>query len=71
MRTATIWHFLTHESGATTVDWVVLCAACIGLTLAMLSTMDGATSSVAAQIETVLTSVEVAAIGPVGSDGNN
>ena len=38
-----IWSFIARDEGAVTVDWVVLCAAVIGLTVLISSAMqDGA-----------------------------
>ncbi|GAB4274008.1 MAG: hypothetical protein Kow0013_28000 [Pararhodobacter sp.] len=48
------------------MDWVVLAGACIGLTVAMLSTMNGSTTSVATEIETVLGDVQVTGIATLG-----
>ena len=60
--------FLSDELGATTVDWVVLSAACIGLALTMMSTMNGSTSSVASALGTSLGSVTVAPLGTLGGE---
>lgn len=67
MRTA-LHHFWTDETGATTVDWVVLTGGVIGLTLAMLLTMNGSASSVAADLETVLESVDVVELETLGRE---
>lgn len=58
--------FLTDETGATTIDWVVLTGGCVALALIMMTTMNGAVSSVAQDMETVLTSVEVVQLDPGG-----
>jgi Flp pilus assembly pilin Flp len=58
--------FWTDDSGATTVDWVVLTAAAIGLTLAMMLTMNGSISTVAGEMETVLGNVGVVELDDLG-----
>ena len=57
---------LTDESGAVTVDWVVLTGAMAAMAVIMISTMNGETSSVANEIETVLTDVNVTQISDIG-----
>ena len=42
--------FLNDESGAVTVDWVVLTAAIVGLGIAVLTTVGGATDDYADDI---------------------
>jgi len=54
------------QSGAVSTDWAVLTGAMVAMTLIMMATMNGESSSVADEIETVLTDVEVAQIGDVG-----
>ncbi|MBS9715574.1 hypothetical protein ACFFUT_18845 [Pseudohalocynthiibacter aestuariivivens] len=44
MLTEMIKNFCTNESGAITVDWVVLTAAIVGLSIAIMVTVGGATS---------------------------
>tara|TARA_R110002073_G_scaffold65745_3_gene163996 strand:+ start:9249 stop:9455 length:207 start_codon:yes stop_codon:yes gene_type:complete len=65
MRSA-IRQALTDESGAVTVDWVVLTGAMAAMAVIMISTMNGETSSVANEIETVLTDVDVTQISDIG-----
>ena len=43
-------NFKNDESGAVTVDWVVLTAAIVGLGLAVLSSVSGGTTSLANKI---------------------
>ncbi|MCL4676810.1 MAG: hypothetical protein KJZ59_12550 [Pararhodobacter sp.] len=57
---------LIKEDGAVTVDWVVLTGGAAALAIAMMSTMNGETSDIAAEIESVLVDVDVATLGPVG-----
>ena len=42
--------FLNDESGAVTVDWVVLTAAIVGLGIAVLSSVGGGTTDLAESI---------------------
>ena len=42
--------FLADESGAVTVDWVVLTAAIVGLGIAVMATVTSSVSNVAADI---------------------
>ena len=65
MRSA-IRQALTDESGAVTVDWVVLTGAMAAMAVIMISTMNGETTSVANEIETVLTDVDVTQISDIG-----
>ena len=46
--------FLNDESGAVTVDWVVLTAAIVGLGIAVLSSVGGGTTELAGKISTSL-----------------
>jgi len=63
---ARVTSFLFDETGATTIDWVVLTGGCMALAIIMLTTMNGATSSVADDMETVLTNVAVADLSQAG-----
>ncbi|MCP3972761.1 MAG: hypothetical protein GY717_21060 [Rhodobacteraceae bacterium] len=51
-----IKNFHRNEDGAVTVDWVVLTAAIVGLGIAVLTTVGGATDDYADQIGTHLSS---------------
>jgi Flp pilus assembly pilin Flp len=42
--------FLNDESGAVTVDWVVLTAAIVGLGIAVLTSVGGGTTSLASKV---------------------
>ena len=46
--------FLRDDDGAITVDWVVLVAAVIGLTVAVMPLLNGGTQSLASEISTHL-----------------
>ncbi len=58
--------FLLNEDGSTTVDWVILTGASAALAVIMMSTMNGDTTSIAQEIETTITDVEVVTIGSIG-----
>lgn len=51
--------FLNDESGAVTVDWVVLTAAIVGLGIAVLMSVGNGTTSLADKISTSLATAEV------------
>ncbi|WP_138935207.1 hypothetical protein [Roseovarius arcticus] len=55
--------WLRDESGAVTVDWVVLTAAVVGLGLAATLSARTGIDSLAGQIETVVEAIEVANSG--------
>lgn len=52
--------FARGESGAISVDWVVITAAIMGIALAVLNTMGGATHDYAEAIETTMDSKGIA-----------
>ena len=58
--------FARDESGAVTVDWVVLTAAIVGLGLAVISSVRTGTSNLATDIQTSLTGATVATLGELG-----
>ena len=51
--------FKRDEDGAVTVDWVVLTAAIVGLGIAVLASVRGATSNVTAKISSQLESTTI------------
>ena len=51
--------FLNDESGAVTVDWVVLTAAIVGLGIAVLTSVGGGTTTLAGKISDSLAAGEV------------
>jgi Flp pilus assembly pilin Flp len=55
--------FLNDEDGAVTIDWVVLTAAIVGLGIAVLAAVGGATSDLAGEIEAKIDTVTVSANG--------
>jgi Flp pilus assembly pilin Flp len=54
-----VYSFLAGESGAITVDWVVLTAAIAGLGLAVVGVVSGGLENIATEIGTHLASQEV------------
>ncbi len=51
--------FLNDESGAVTVDWVVLTAAIVGLGIAVLTSVSGGTTALADKVSTHMSSQDV------------
>ena len=58
--------FLADDSGAVTVDWVVLTAAIVGLGLAVITSVRTGVQSLGTDIQTSLTSASVATLGTLG-----
>ena len=56
--TALIKNFAKSESGAVTVDWVVLTAAIVGLGLAVMSVVSGGVENISGDISTTLTNTD-------------
>ncbi len=52
--------FFADESGAVTVDWVVLTAAIVGLGIAVLTSVSGGTTNLAGDIASELSSTTIA-----------
>jgi Flp pilus assembly pilin Flp len=50
--------FVSDESGAVTVDWVVLTAAIVGLGLAVMSVVSGGVEDLSGDISTALTNTD-------------
>jgi len=63
---ANIKTFAADESGAVTVDWVVLTAAIVGLGIAVITSVRTGTSALATDIQTSLTSASVTTLGTLG-----
>jgi len=55
----TMKNFAANESGAVTVDWVVLTAAVVGLGLAVLSLIKGKTQTLTNKIGSAMDSMSV------------
>ena len=60
---ANIKNFAADESGAVTVDWVVLTAAVVGLGIAVVASVRGGVTDVGNKISTSLTSAVIAPVG--------
>ncbi|MCB1398029.1 MAG: hypothetical protein KDJ98_19090 [Rhodobacteraceae bacterium] len=58
--------FAADESGAVTVDWVVLTAAIVGLGLAVVTSVRSGVSALGTDISNALTSASVATLGTLG-----
>ena len=65
---ANIKNFAADESGAVTVDWVVLTAAIVGLGIAVITSVRTGVSSVAGEIEGSLTSATVTELGSLNGN---
>lgn len=63
---ANIKNFAADESGAVTVDWVVLTAAIVGLGIAVIASVRTGTTDLATDIQTSLSGGSVAALGTLG-----
>lgn len=66
---ATLRSFATDESGAVTVDWVVLTAAIVGLGIAVISSVSTGVGDLGTDIQTSLSGASVATLGELGSSG--
>ena len=58
--------FVANDSGAVTVDWVVLTAAIVGLGLAVVASVRTGVGSLASDISTSLSGASVATLGTLG-----
>ena len=65
---ANIKNFAADESGAVTVDWVVLTAAIVGLGIAVITSVRTGVGSVASEIEASLDSAEVTRLGTLNGN---
>ena len=63
---ATFKNFAANESGAVTVDWVVLTAAIVGLGLAVITSVRTGVTNLGTDISNSLTSASVATLGTLG-----
>ena len=64
---ANIKNFAADESGAVTVDWVVLTAAIVGLGIAVIASVRTGTTDLATDIQTSLSGATVNTLGELGS----
>ena len=67
---ANIKNFAADESGAVTVDWVVLTAAIVGLGIAVIASVSDGVGDLAEAISGSLSDAEVVELGTLGTDGN-
>ena len=63
-----IKNFAADESGAVTVDWVVLTAAIVGLGIAVIASVSTGVNNLGGDISTALTDATVNGLGELGSD---
>jgi Flp pilus assembly pilin Flp len=63
---ANLKSFAANESGAVTVDWVVLTAAIVGLGIAVITQVRNGTTALATDIQASLTAATVASLGTLG-----
>lgn len=71
MQAAYFGQFVRQDSGAVTVDWVVLSAAVVGLALASAAAVRSGAGALADQVTATLTATSVADLGDLaGSDGS-
>jgi Flp pilus assembly pilin Flp len=59
--------FAANESGAVTVDWVVLTAAIVGLGIAVIASVRGGTNTLATNISNSLSGATVAGLGTINT----
>ncbi|MEM7490930.1 MAG: hypothetical protein AAF390_17580 [Pseudomonadota bacterium] len=64
-------NFTADESGAVTVDWVVLTAALVGLGLAVMSVVRGGVTDLTDNIGDTLCGINIAADGAVTTPGGD
>lgn len=60
--------FRDEDSGAVTVDWVVLTAAIVGLGFVVINTVSGGTTNIANRIDAELDSVQPSATNATSSN---
>jgi Flp pilus assembly pilin Flp len=66
--TSMIKTFAADESGAVTVDWVVLTAAIVGLGLAVITSVRTGVTALGSDISNSLSSASVATLGTLGTN---
>jgi len=65
-----IKHFHNDESGAVTVDWVVLTAAIVGLGIAVVASVSTGVRGLGTSISGSLTAADVVELPELGTDGS-
>ena len=68
---ANIKNFAADESGAVTVDWVVLTAAIVGLGIAVIASVSDGVGDLAEAISGSLSEAEVVELGTLGINGDD
>ena len=68
---ANIKNFAADESGAVTVDWVVLTAAIVGLGIAIVLSVRQGAESVAGEIERSLGTATITDLGDITGGGGS
>jgi Flp pilus assembly pilin Flp len=63
-----IQNFRNDESGAVTVDWVVLTAAIVGLGIAVIATVGDGIGAMGGKIKGALSTATVTPLGALGGD---
>lgn len=63
-------NFIHDQSGAVTVDWVILGAAIVGIGMASVVSVRTGTNDLGADTQEALSGVEVASLGELGGLGN-
>ena len=53
--------FISSETGAVTVDWVVLTAAIVGMSMAVMSIVSGGVTDLALEISQILSAIRIIA----------
>ena len=64
-------NFIANESGAVTVDWVVLTAALVGLGLAVMTVVSSGVEAVATDIDEELTTMGTQSYSFIGFTGGS
>ncbi|PVH29352.1 hypothetical protein DDE20_08315 [Pararhodobacter oceanensis] len=67
--TTSLKTFARDDSGAVTVDWVVLTAAIVGLGLAVVTSVRTGVGALGTEISTSLSSASVASLSTLGTAG--
>ncbi|MDJ0637535.1 MAG: hypothetical protein QNJ20_01775 [Paracoccaceae bacterium] len=65
-----LFDFINDESGAVTVDWVVLTAAIVGLGIAVLTSVQGGTTSLANKISSSLANAQIQTLDGLATIGS-
>ncbi len=66
-----LFDFINDESGAVTVDWVVLTAAIVGLGIAVLTSVQGGTTELANKISSSLANAQIQTLDGLATIGQS